>query len=467
MLIMEHFECTKEEAENLADIVTDINFKGYKLPFIDIRTKQNIDDLNLEEKTKEYLREYIDSGRYIKYINDKTRLYSNNNVHNLKIEFEKIIELHPDYSQEKIVTDMKKALEEGTNSVLYSSNNGNDRKMIKEDLDLIVSLFLRQKNNNNLSEIDIIKQLSVSGITADITTYINSKNKLLAKKSKDDPTKYTMPDQTKNKTVMKDLNQRRESIETALIPSGLIEDYNYKIEEKTYRTEKYRRYISKQKEKIDRIKLMTDGRIITPDQEEAVKEESLNKIIEEHKYMFPNGTDHCITEHSEVLGTNHKLCSSTMLLNNGLKFKVRILIAHTAVVFGLANATPNSPTLGHLIYKKTISDDLDPSSISGELNRFVGELKVNKDELFVLFGTEKAEDYMDGYFENNSNYDNAEDLYHHLLDKWKFCWIVDKAKVNGTEEFEDYEPSLTKEQRTERDKALAHFEEAFRQIQTE
>ena len=40
-----------------------------------------------------------------------------------------------------------------------------------------------------------------------------------------------------------------------------------------------------------------------------------------------------------------------------------------------------------------------------------------------------------------------------------------EVKVNGTEEFEDYEPSLTKEQRTERDKALAHFEEAFRQIQ--
>ena len=36
--------------------------------------------------------------------------------------------------------------------------------------------------------------------------------------------------------------------------------------------------------------------------------------------------------------------------------------------------------------------------------------------------------YMDGYFENNSNYDNTEDLYQHLLDKWKFCWIVDKAK---------------------------------------
>ncbi len=35
----------------------------------------------------------------------------------------------------------------------------------------------------------------------------------------------------------------------------------------------------------------------------------------------------------------------------------------------------------------------------------------------------------------------AQDLYHHLLDKWKFCWIVDKA--------------------------LAHFEKAFQQIQTE
>lgn len=44
---------------------------------------------------------------------------------------------------------------------------------------------------------------------------------------------------------------------------------------------------------------------------------------------------------------------------------------------------------------------------------------------------------------------------------------MDKAKVNGTEEFEDYEPSLTKKQRAERDKALARFEAAFRQIQTE
>ena len=85
----------------------------------------------------------------------------------------------------------------------------------------------------------------------------------------------------------------------------------------------------------------------------------------------------------------------------------------------------------------------------------------------VRFGFIVLEYYMDGYFENNSNYDNTEDLYQHLLDKWKFCWIVDKAKVNGTEEFEDYEPSLTKKQRAERDKALAHFEAAFRQIQTE
>ena len=34
--------------------------------------------------------------------------------------------------------------------------------------------------------------------------------------------------------------------------------------------------------------------------------------------------------------------------------------------------------------------------------------------------------------------------------RWKFCWIVDKAKVNGTEEFEDYERALTKKQQTER-----------------
>lgn len=94
----------------------------------------------------------------------------------------------------------------------------------------------------------------------------------------------------------------------------------------------------------------------------------------------------------------------------------------------------------------------------------LGDMCVVYDE---RFGFIVLEYYMDGYFENNSNYDNAEDLYHNLLDKWKFCWIVDKAKVNGTEEFEDYERSLTKKQRAERDKALAHFEKAFQQIQTE
>lgn len=50
---------------------------------------------------------------------------------------------------------------------------------------------------------------------------------------------------------------------------------------------------------------------------------------------------------------------------------------------------------------------------------------------------------MNGYFENKFNCDNTEDLYHHLLDKWKFCWIVDKAKANGIEEFGDYGPPLT------------------------
>ena len=83
-------------------------------------------------------------------------------------------------------------------------------------------------------------------------------------------------------------------------------------------------------------------------------------------------------------------------------------------------------------------------------------------------GTPSVDDYTKTVEQvNECRQYTVEDLYQHLLDKWKFCWIVDKAKVNGTEEFEDYEPSLTKKQRAERDKALAHFEAAFRQIQTE
>ena len=54
------------------------------------------------------------------------------------------------------------------------------------------------------------------------------------------------------------------------------------------------------------------------------------------------------------------------------------------------------------------------SSMMDEL----GDMCVIYDE---RFGFILLKYYMDGYFENNSNCNNAEDLYHHLLDKCKFC----------------------------------------------
>lgn len=58
----------------------------------------------------------------------------------------------------------------------------------------------------------------------------------------------------------------------------------------------------------------------------------------------------------------------------------------------------------------------------------LGDMCVVYDE---MFGFIVLEYYMDGYFENNSNYDNAEDLYHHLLDKWKFCGLWIRQRLTG------------------------------------
>lgn len=49
----------------------------------------------------------------------------------------------------------------------------------------------------------------------------------------------------------------------------------------------------------------------------------------------------------------------------------------------------------------------------------------------VRFGFIVLEYYMDGYFENNSNYDNAEDLYHHLLDKWNSVGLWIRQRSTG------------------------------------
>ena len=287
VLITEHFECTNEEALNLATIVSDLHLRGYKLPFIDRGTKQGIDDLALDEETKEYIKEYIESGRYVKYINKKTAIYSGDNLEKLKQEFNEIIKLHPDYSQEKIEVAMAKALEKESNSTLSRDINNTDREVIKKDINLVVRLFLEQKNNN-IGDLDIIKQLSVSRINVDIVSYIQSKNKLLTKKSQENPTRYATPDKNKIKTAMKDLNLQFESIEAALIPSGLIEDYSYTFDDKKYRTEKYRRYITKRQEIISKSRLTSEDRLITAAQEQAVREESIDKIIDEIVHKSAN-----------------------------------------------------------------------------------------------------------------------------------------------------------------------------------
>ena len=72
--------------------------------------------------------------------------------------------------------------------------------------------------------------------------------------------------------------------------------------------------------------------------------------------------------------------------------------------------------------------------------------------------------FVDGRFEDNDVFDNAQDLFDFLVDKWHFRWICDKAKENGVEEFEDYEDSLTGEQKKEREHILTGYRQAFEKI---
>ncbi len=72
--------------------------------------------------------------------------------------------------------------------------------------------------------------------------------------------------------------------------------------------------------------------------------------------------------------------------------------------------------------------------------------------------------FVDGRFEDNDVFDNAQNLFDFLVDKWHFRRLCDKAKENGVEEFEDYEDSLTGEQRKEREQILTGYRQAFERI---
>lgn len=72
--------------------------------------------------------------------------------------------------------------------------------------------------------------------------------------------------------------------------------------------------------------------------------------------------------------------------------------------------------------------------------------------------------YTNGRVEDNCVFDNAEDLFQHLLDHWKFRWLYAKAKENGTAEYEDYKKELTEEQREERRCKIAGYANAYKKI---
>ena len=72
--------------------------------------------------------------------------------------------------------------------------------------------------------------------------------------------------------------------------------------------------------------------------------------------------------------------------------------------------------------------------------------------------------YVNGRFEDNNVFDNAKDLFDFLLDHWQFRWLYTKGKENGGVEYEDYESSLTKEQREKREKILLNYNQRFEVI---
>lgn len=72
--------------------------------------------------------------------------------------------------------------------------------------------------------------------------------------------------------------------------------------------------------------------------------------------------------------------------------------------------------------------------------------------------------YTNGRFEDNCTFDNAEDLFQHLLDHWKFRWLYEKAKENGTAEYEDYEKELTEEQKKQRECAVKKYKLIYQKI---
>lgn len=111
----------------------------------------------------------------------------------------------------------------------------------------------------------------------------------------------------------------------------------------------------------------------------------MDRVVKDHIRIFPNNRMHKKTETDNSFGTHYRLCSETIRLENGLRFKVILMIYDVATVFFIANATPRTETLGKYFVRHFFNSN-DPERISMALMRYVGQIKEQQDKLLVEFG---------------------------------------------------------------------------------
>ena len=80
------------------------------------------------------------------------------------------------------------------------------------------------------------------------------------------------------------------------------------------------------------------------------------------------------------------------------------------------------------------------------------------------FGVVVLEYFQSGGFERNTVYANAESLFQHLLNKWKFTWIIEHKKESEIDEFDEFVELMPENLKNEFEQQVEYFEQKYAQI---
>lgn len=255
--------------------------------------KQNWGDTGetLTQKLTALIKEFFEGEELTSYIKQKLNLYSIGNYNLLKEAIQNILLNQPDLPEQSVCDKIKEMLnkpEKGTTEKnrLQESINSDNRKIIQQEVEVIVPLIIREIKENKTYYLENIQEVIKKQTAVGFTSFINKKYKLMIEENSQSAEVYKnekkqLLSRFGNIIKKQDSDARTEFF--AMIESiineinekkSIIPKYDYKYDKHLLRISLYKKYIRELEQKKYDTAISLELR-------NAIIEDTINKVMEE------------------------------------------------------------------------------------------------------------------------------------------------------------------------------------------